>query len=255
MINPKNLKFLIAFVVLLNMPACGYIKSLFPDKEKDYQYTTEIAPLTLPSDLGKNEVLKVPASLSATHELDVSTDNNAAPVAPANSPAETAELTPPVKEPVMLDDTAPGAASSVIPETEPSVKEELISVELLKSGSGENRLHIAAPIDQAWRIVGKALSRKSLEITNRNQKEGLFHVQYDPDEQKVEDGSLWDEAAFIFRGLQGGKEKEYLVKLRENAQQTDVVVLDEQQNPSTDAGALSLLTLLQTTIKTDLTGK
>ncbi|OYV20391.1 MAG: hypothetical protein CG441_409, partial [Methylococcaceae bacterium NSM2-1] len=46
--------FFIFATVLFNLSACSYVKSLFPDKEKDYQYTTEIPPLILPDDLKKN---------------------------------------------------------------------------------------------------------------------------------------------------------------------------------------------------------
>jgi len=67
-------------------------------------------------------------------------------------------------------------------------------------------------LPEAWRIASKALSRKSIEVTERNQEEGLFIVQYDPDEQKVEDGSYWDEVVFLFGGIQSN-EKTYLLKL------------------------------------------
>jgi outer membrane protein assembly factor BamC len=37
-------RFVVIAAVLANVPACSYVKSLFPDKEKDYQFTTEIPP-------------------------------------------------------------------------------------------------------------------------------------------------------------------------------------------------------------------
>ena len=43
----------ISATVLSALSACSYVKSLFPDKEKDYQYTTEIPPLIFPADLRK----------------------------------------------------------------------------------------------------------------------------------------------------------------------------------------------------------
>ena len=55
---------LLAVAILPNLTACGYIKSLFPDKEKDYQYTTEIPPLILPPDLGQ-KVFKKPQGSAA----------------------------------------------------------------------------------------------------------------------------------------------------------------------------------------------
>jgi outer membrane protein assembly factor BamC len=202
-------------VILANVPACSTIKNLFPDKEKDYQFTTEIPPLTLPADLGENSILNTPV---------------AAPV------AEAAEDVAPADEPV---------------ETEPVVERKLIQVDLVKSDEGASRLRIDAPLAGAWRMVGKALSRNSIEVTSRNQEEGLLHVQYDPDVQKVEDGSLWDEIAFVFRGFKIG-EKEYVLKLAGNKQQTEVMVMDTEHKPLTEGPGLKLLTLLHDTIKADL---
>ena len=50
-------------------------------------------------------------------------------------------------------------------------------------------------------------------------------------------------------------EKEYFLKLVENNQQTDVVVLNEEQKPTTDEGGLKLLKTLQQSIKANLAGK
>jgi len=208
-------RFIVIAAVLANLPACSYVKSLFPDKEKDYQFTTEIPPLTLPADLGKNSIINTPV---------------AAPV------VETAEEVAPADEPV---------------EAEPAVERKLIQVEMVKSDEGANRLRIGAPLTNAWRMVGKALSRNSIEVTSRNQEEGLLHVQYDPDAKVVEDGSFLDEIAFVFSGFESG-EKEYVVKLTGNKQQTEVMVMDKEQKPLTEGSGLKLLTLLHDTIKADL---
>lgn len=211
---------LLLVAALLNVSACSYIKSLFPDKEKDYQFTTEIPPLVLPTDLAGDSIATVPPT----------------EVAPAVSATETA-------------DAAPVAAPQT--ETAPDIERKLIQLELVDADQGTKRLRIGAPSARAWRMVGKALSRKSIEVTNRNQEEGQFHVQYDPNKQEVEDGSILDEVNFFLKGFEI-TEKEYVLKLVENNQQTDVIVLDKDQKPATDAGSLSLLTLLHDTIKSDL---
>lgn len=201
--------------VLGNVTACTYIKSYFPDKEKDYQFTTEIPPLKLPPDLDKNAALSAPAT--------------------------------------GLAEPAPEQAQAV--PVESSAEEEaeaprVIPVELVEFESGETRLRIGAPLSRAWRMVGKALSRKSLEVTERNQEDALFRVQYDPDEQPIEDGSLWDEVVFIFKGVQGN-EKEYMLKLVANGQRSEVVVLDKDQQPITEGPGIKLLNLIQETLATD----
>jgi len=246
--------FFIFATVLFNLSACSYVKSLFPDKEKDYQYTTEIPPLILPDDLKKNQIPDVPTSASSTPSSpSPSTDADATvPPVAVNTPASAAQAinestaTPPAP----VEDRAPAAS----PESEPIVPDTAITVERVKFDTGENRLRINVPFTRAWRIASKALSRKSIEVTERNQEEGVFTVQYDPDEQKVEDGSYWDEVVFLFGGIQSN-EKTYLLKLEKNNQQTDIVVVDEDQQLLSDAASFKLLTLLQETIKADLAKK
>lgn len=205
---------IIIVVVLANLSACTYIKNLFPDKEKDYQFTTEIPPLTIPPDLGGGSITNAPA----------------APVAEA----------------------ADAAPTDPSPEPAPTVERKLIPVELVNADQGTKRLRIGAPPVTAWRMVGKALSRNFIEVTNRNQEEGLFHVLYDPNSKEVEDGSVWDEVVFFVKGFETN-EQEYVLKLVENdIQQTDVVIMDNEQKPVADEGSLSLLTLLHNTIKADL---
>jgi outer membrane protein assembly factor BamC len=205
---------LIIVIVLANLSACSYIKSLFPDKEKDYQFTTEIPPLTIPPDLTGGSIANAPA-------------------APAAEAANTAPVEP-------------------SPEPAPTVERKLIQVELVNADQGTKRLRISAPPSTAWRMVGKALSRQFMEVTSRNQEEGLFHVLYDPNSKEVEDGSVWDEVVFFVKGFETN-EQEYVLKLVENnIQQTDVIIMDKEQKPIADEGSLSLLTLLHDTIKADL---
>lgn len=206
---------LIIVMVLANLSACTYIKNLFPDKEKDYQFTTEIPPLTVPPDLAGGSITNVPA----------------APAASAVEPAPSAEPAP---------------------ESAPTVERKLIQVELVNADQGTKRLRISSPPATAWRMVGKALSRQFMEVTSRNQEEGLFRVLYDPNSKEVEDGGIWDEVVFFFKGFETN-EQEYVLKLVENdSQQTDVVILDKEQKPIADEASLSLLTLLRDTIKADL---
>jgi outer membrane protein assembly factor BamC len=214
--------------VLVNLSACTYIKTMFPDKERDYQYTTEIAPLTLPADLNGKAIVPV---------VKV-----AAPV------TEVAEIEKP-------DEALPNRTPEPA-ESESAVEHKSIQVELVKSEQGQNRLRIAAPVAQAWRMVGKSLSRKSVEVIKRNQEEKSYVVQFNPDEKKVEDGSIWDELAFMFHGFDTA-DKEYFLELEEiNEQVTEVLVTDKEQQSSVgDGPGLNLLTLIRDAIKADLIGK
>lgn len=217
-----TLVFIVA--VLVNVSACTYIKNLFPDKEKDYQFTTEIPPLVLPSDLMNNSVAKVPS---------------AAPVAEASVAADS------IDEAINVEPSAPHS------ESDQDVDRKLMQLDLVDADQGTKRLRIGASSITAWRMVGKALSRNSIEVPNRNQEERLFHVQYDPNKQVVEDGSFWDELVFFFKGFETN-EREYVLKLVENNQQTDVIIMDNQQQPVADQGGSRLLMLLHDAIKADL---
>lgn len=234
-----NFKTLILVTVLpVSLTACSYIKSLFPDKEKDYQYTAEIPPLKIPADLKQR-----------------SSSSTSAPQLPEASPQGDTPVTDAPSADTGSKDSVQNAEPAT-PVVEAVEKHEKISVELIKFNDGENRLRLGVESPRAWRLVNKALSRKSIEVTNRNQTEEFFVVQYDPDEQQVEDGSLWDEAVFIFRGFKGN-EQEYLLKLEEHDRKTDVIILDKEQQPLSedDTAGLKLLTLIQTTINADLADK
>lgn len=218
------------FAMLMSLSACSYVQSLFPDKERDYQFTTEIPSLILPPDLNRSA--------------------NAAAATPVPAKAPTVDI-------AADGATAAEVASTAEPaEAEPSVDQKTIQVELVKSEQGENRLRIGAPLAQAWRIVGKALSRKSMEVTQRLQAENSFVVQYNPNEEKVEDDSIWDELKFMFGGFEPG-DKEYVVELQDiDEQVTEVLVTDkEKQSSAGDGAGLKLLTLIKDTIKSDLAGK
>jgi len=238
---------LISSAVLSSLSACSYVKSLFPDKEKDYQYTTEIPPLTLPDDLKKSQMPSVTTSASSPPPL--SANAAVSPVA-VNAPVEEAVSAAPAINKSAVTPPAPDAS----PESETGIPDTAIQVERIKFDAGENRLRMNVPFTRAWRIVNKALSRKSIEVTERNQEAGLFTVQYDPDEQKMEDESYWDEVVFMFKGIQSN-EKTYLLKLERNNQQTDIIVVDEDNQLLSDASSFKLLTLVEETIKADLANK
>ena len=202
---------LIALLALLN--GCSTIKSYFPDKQKEYVNSVEIAPLVIPPDLSNSSIIK--EQMITASQVTVSDAN-----AGVNKTTTKTKTTPE-------------------------------RVRLINYTGGATRLQIDEPYVRAWRIVGKSLSRKSLEVIERNINEGLFLIQYDPDEKDIEDGSLWDELVFIF-GDEQKNEKEYQIRLVENEGHTEVLVLDQQGTPLYQGVGLNLLNLIYETIKADL---
>lgn len=251
--NIKILTRLIGTAVLVNLSACSSIKELFPDKEKDYQFTTEIPKLIIPGDLAKGGSLSPSsASTANTETAQASTETAASTDSEAESkPEATAEDKAAAPENTSSDDTA---ATDTPADDQPPIDPKSITAELLQSSNNITYLRLNVPFAYAWRIVSKGLSRKSLEVSERNKADKTFTVQYDPNEKKVEDGSYMDEINFMLNGFQSN-EKEYLLKLVETDNHTDVVILNDEQKPSSDEGGLKLLQVLQKTIKANLAGK
>jgi outer membrane protein assembly factor BamC len=238
------------------LTACGYVKSLFPDKEKDYQFTTEIPPLTLPPDLAKNDSQKMLARPEPIVSVPQIQPEIAAPAPVAEKPTvaesapSTATVTPVPTTPGNVDTPVSEPSLPETTSTAAPVKREPIPVAIQKSSAGVDVLHLNTGFETAWRAIDKALSRKSIEVTARNKAEKSFALHYDPDEKALEDHSFWHETFFMFNSL-NSNEQEFTVKLSEQGQQTEVMVLDNEQKPATDASANSLLNLLQDTIKSD----
>ncbi len=207
----------ITLLIILNLSACSYVQGYFPDKQKDYQFTTEIPPLTIPEDLTKQSTKKTLAT------------NSGQPDSQQNAGVETVPV------------SAPDSAD----------KGEDIYIDLVEFSGGATRIRIEDNINSVWRLVGKALSRQSIEITDRNEADKVYFVQYDPDFKKVEDGSLWDEALFLF-GTDPSQEQEFRVVLIENDTLTEILVLDENDKPLSEGAGFKLLNTLYKTIKADL---
>lgn len=233
----RKIKFVITLCLAALLPACSYVKSWFPDKEKDYQFTTEIPALKYPPDLDKQDNLT-----TVFHQTKK-------PM-PAIPESVTEMIEPPVAEPPLASSANPPTDVALTDTPHNPPKHEAIVAQLINQTDGHAHLIIEEPFDSAWRAVDKALSRKSIEVTSRDKQAKLFSLRYDPNEKKLEDGSLWDEVLFIFSGFQND-DKAFVVKLSSINQQTQVEVLNKDQQPTTDPIALTLLKVLLATIKTD----
>jgi len=186
----KLSKISVIFSVTL-VTACS---SFFPDKEKDYVYSKEIAALEIPPNLSEEQV---------TEPLSVG--------------------------------VIPGALTNTIE----FIKDTEVSYLLINS-----------PSAYVWRVVGKALTERSIEITDKNRSTATYYVQYDPDVQEVKDGSFWDELVFFF-GDDPNQEKPYQVFLQQSEQGILIFVRDEQGTNLSEGNGLRLLNSLFDTIKKD----
>lgn len=203
--------FLLALALVAT--SCGYIKSVFPDKEKDYQFEDEIPALSIPQDLQQS------ASGSSAQ-------------------ADQAESRP-----------GPSAFGQIMSDTSDSAR---TPVELISFAGGAARLRMNEPVHRAWRMVGKALSRNSIEIIKRSEEGLMYVVQYDPDAEKVDDGSIWDELVFFF-GRDPAQEQQYQIRLTAKSPRlSEVIVLDKDNTPVSEGGGVQLLNLLKDTLNSEL---
>ncbi|MEY3786837.1 MAG: hypothetical protein RLZ75_1044 [Pseudomonadota bacterium] len=231
--NIKSAFLIITITALIFLSGCSYIKSLFPDKEKDYQYTTEIPLLILPQDLKNSQI---PGLTSSTPIISTNLD---LPTEESDNGALTTQQSP---------------ANTDLPVNEPEAIEALIALERIKLNDDGYSLRINSPFIKAWRIVNKSLSRKSIEVTDRNQEKKLFTIKYEPEEQPLQDDSYWSDLTFMISGVHDN-EKTYLIKLDENNDYTDITIIDEDHKLLSDDASNKLLTLLENTIKEDLATK
>lgn len=217
--------------LLLNLTACSVIGGYFPDKEKDYQFSSELPSLKVPADISNKGLTKrLP-----------------------DKQAEDRETVAVIGEVVNEDPTAAGNNAALNSTQEPQ-KSEPTRVELVNFNNGETRLQINKSMAMSWRMIGKALTGKGIEITARDQTNGEFAVQYDPNETDLKDGSFLDELTFVF-GEDHSQEKPYRIKLLARDKNTEAVILDEHNKPISDGNGLSLLKLLATALKADVEDK
>jgi outer membrane protein assembly factor BamC len=97
MIKIKFIALLISAAALSALSACTYVKTLFPDKEKDYQYTTEIPPLIWPDDLKKDYLPEVTRAAVSAPPPSSNIADATVPATAVNVPSEEAQSVVPAK--------------------------------------------------------------------------------------------------------------------------------------------------------------
>lgn len=229
-----------AIACALSISGCSTIQSWFPDKEKDYQFTTELPPLVIPNFL-------VQKSSVPTHTAPIGL-----PVAKEIEPVKPKKLT--VKTVVPAADTTPESKQVSHPPTLANVETELSRDEIQISLTHENQptLNLNVQSARAWRIVGKALSRSNIEVTNRHQDSGQIHIQVADSKLKPQpEKSLWDNTVSVFNPF-AENEQSYILKFNEMNSKTAVTVLNSELHPIIDGMDNKLLVLLFDSIKADL---
>lgn len=256
----KSMIKVIVGIICAGLMGCTYLESKFPDKERDYQYTSEIPMINLPPELRRNkptgdsDYSLTPASPENGDGASADASGGQADAAPPTSGDGSSPPSSLGSEENSVADTET-SGTEVTPADEYDARDTVTSVAVVKYDDGESRLRLGAGHARAWRVVNKALSRNTIEVTERNHDQSRIKVQYDPNEKKARDESFMDEISFIFHGI-GVNDQEYILKLEEHGNLTDVIVLNDEFLPMlNDNDAVRLLRLLADTIKADLAKK
>lgn len=228
----RNVLVLLGVSSLLS--GCETIGSLFPDKQKQYKYSTEIPPLEVPPDLSSSTIDGAVSKRGAGGAEDTGSLADRDRESAATPPGEAAEQT---------------AAEAEQPRPAAPAKKSEAAPTLAQSSNDVPLIEIEAPFEIAWVEVAKALGRMELEISDQNRSDGLYYVYYGGDRKPYEDRGFFGDVAEMF-GKGQEQSKEYRVKLEGRTQKlTTVHVLDADNKPQLEGPGFELLKRLHETLQ------
>jgi uncharacterized lipoprotein len=206
---------------------CSVVSGWFPDKQKQYKYSSEIPPLEIPPDLTSSTI----DGASSGRGTEVTGAEETPPTAAAASATAAAGASG--YTPAPPEGQSPAAGT-------PTLAQNTDNVPLIE---------IEAPFDTAWVEVSKALGRMELEISDQNRNDGLFYVYYGgtAGQKPQEDKGFFGDMAELFKGGPD-KAQEYRVKLESRPKNTVVYVLDAENKPQIEGNGLELLKRLNETL-------
>jgi uncharacterized lipoprotein len=202
MLNPRFRLALLAGVVV-SLAGCSFISGMFPDKQKQYRYSSELADLEIPPDLSGGKL-----------DDKVGRDS---------------------RDEIPLDTTQ-------TKKRKPS-KHNSAGMTLAESGDDNTALiEVSEPYVEAWNDVSRALGRLKVEITDQNRSDGVFYVFYGGEAPKKQDEKpgFWDSVKSALN-IEKDKAKEYRIKLVDKDDVTIVKVLDTAGKGISEGPGLELL--------------
>jgi len=135
-----------------------------------------------------------------------------------------------------------------------SRKNRINRAQLTRNGSGVASLNVKEGFARAWRRTGLALDRVGFTVEDRDRSRGLYYVRYvDPlkDSNNKQEKGILDKLTFnVFSSDDDVQDKStYLVSLKEQGQQTMVVILNDEGKRESSKTAFRILTLLHEQLK------
>jgi outer membrane protein assembly factor BamC len=214
---------------------CETISSWFPDKQKQYKYSTEIPSLEIPPDL----------TASTIDDANIRRLSEPAPEEVGRSAErDTGEASSEEQEQEGVQPAGEEAPKSALRKT----KTPGVETTLAQSSDNVPLVEIEAPFDRAWSEVAKALGRLELEVTDQNRSDGVYFVYYGGDQKPYEDRGFFGDVAEMF-GSGVENTKEYRVKLEDKGPTTLLYVLDSEEKPQASGPGFDLLKRLHETLQ------
>src|SRR5687767_4710922 len=123
-----------------------------------------------------------------------------------------------------------------------------LRAEIVKSNDGTERLQVYEAFDRAWRRVGLALDRVGFTVEDRDRQKGLYFVRYaDPEsETAASDPGFFGR---IFGSGSKVKAEQYRVQVNQQANGSQVLVLNKDGGAERSKTAQRILTLLHEQLK------
>ena len=200
------------------LPACSYMASLFPDKQKQYRYSSEIPELEIPPDLtsstieGARQAKPGPAAEEESTSADSGRAGGEEETGTTDSEKARGEEAP-------IESSSPPAKEKPDKSSSPATT--------LAQGTDDVPLiEIEEPFAEAWNDTSRALGRLELEISDQNRSDGVFYVRYGGDVKKYKDRGIMGDLVELFTG-EGDKTQEFRIKLEEKGGFTNIYVLDQ----------------------------
>jgi uncharacterized lipoprotein len=214
-------------VVAIALIGCSYVSDIFPDKQKNYRYSSELPDLEIPPDMnapGSDSDSSSFAKLSQSTQGRNSVGNN--DTGNASGQAKSATT-----------DTGQAKGRKRKP-----VKHSDDNVTLAQNMENAALIEIQEPYDEAWNDVGRAIGRLKIEISDQNRSDGLYYVYYggvSPKKPGAETG-FWEDVGSVFSSDKDHAQ-EFRIKLEDKDTTTNVYIMDQEGKATSDGLGLDLL--------------
>lgn len=148
-----------------------------------------------------------------------------------------------IDDPVVVTSEALVTPKAKAPEVETTA--DIRDSSAAESEEALTYLEIGDSFPQAWRLVGKALSRVDAEVFDQNRSIGIYYVLYEDEEAQEAQTSFWSKLTFWRDEAVDTEEQEYRLKLQEQGDKTTLMVLDDMDKAQSRGPGLKLLQLVE----------